>query len=33
MQMGKEPGQVLSGQVCPMPAKGALGSAIATIII
>lgn len=27
------PDQISSGQVCPMPAKGAMGSAIVTIIL
>jgi len=33
VQIGKGLGNVKSGPVCPMPAKGAMGSAIATIVI
>jgi hypothetical protein len=33
MQVSKELGHVKSGQACPLPAKGALGSAILTIVI
>jgi hypothetical protein len=32
IRIGNESDKIKSGQVCPMPAKGAMGSAILTIV-
>jgi len=33
LKTGKELEEISSGQVCPMPAKGAMGSAALTILL
>jgi hypothetical protein len=33
LEVNSDLGRIKSGQVCPMPAKGAMGSAIVTIIL